>query len=143
MAAGLAGNITLVWTVAEDEAGSLYRKNNGCWEMKIQRVKWKKSGAEKQMESMRSRMPPWPSMELPKSLTPRSRLIADMVSPPAKPMRAMANDISMACNGENGVIHQSPVPSATAVATPPTKPSHVLLGEMAGAILRLPSSLPH
>ena len=32
-------------------------------------------GAAKQIESMRSSMPPWPSMTVPKSLTPRSRLI--------------------------------------------------------------------
>src|SRR6185437_1109441 len=101
---------------------------------KNQRVRWKNNGAEKQMESMRSRIPPWPSIVLPKSFTPRSRLMADMVSPPANPMSASASDMPRATSGGNGVIDHNAVPRATAVATPPMKPSQVLLGEMAGAI---------
>jgi hypothetical protein len=56
----------------------------------VKRTRWKKSGAAKQSESTRSRMPPWPAMSAPKSLTPRSRLIAEATSPPAKPNRQIA-----------------------------------------------------
>ena len=47
-----------------------------------------------------------------------------------------------AWSGVNGVAHHRPAPMAVAVATPPTKPSTVLLGLTAGAILWRPRSLP-
>jgi hypothetical protein len=49
-------------------------------------------------------MPPWPSIRLPQSLTPRSRLIADITRPPKKPITQIASAISAACHGANGVI---------------------------------------
>ena len=36
---------------------------------------WKNTGAAKQMESVRSSMPPWPSIITPQSLAPRLRFI--------------------------------------------------------------------
>ena len=42
----------------------------------------------------------------------------------------------------NGVIGASRVPSAVALATPPTMPSTVFDGESRGAILRRPASFP-
>lgn len=48
-------------------------------------------------------MPPWPSIIEPQSFTPRSRLMADITSPPKKPMRQMVSDISAACHGLKGV----------------------------------------
>ena len=38
-------------------------------------------------------MPPWPPIIVPQSLTPRSRLIADMTSPPKKPIAQIASAI--------------------------------------------------
>ncbi|MNT58681.1 hypothetical protein D3C72_1961340 [compost metagenome] len=70
-------------------------------------------------------------------------MIADITSPPKKPISAITSAIAPACHGENGVIHHSAAPSAVALATPPTKPSTVLDGDSSGAILRLPHSLPH
>ena len=87
-------------------------------------------------------MPPWPSISWPQSLTPRSRLIADITSPPKKPIRLITSAMAAACQGENGVIHQSAAPIAVALKTPPTKPSTVLEGDSSGAILRRPRSLP-
>src|SRR5438128_818632 len=100
-------------------------------------------GAEKHTESRRSRIPPWPSIVFPKSFTLRSLLIADMTKPPAKPNRVINSDMARACKREKGVIHHRPVPTAVAQRIPPTKPSHVLLGETCGAIFLLPSILPH
>jgi len=88
----------------------------------------KKIGAAKHSESIRSRMPPWPSMIAPKSFTPTSRLIALITRPPAKPSRAITRDIPAASSGVNGVAHQSAAPSAVDVSTPPRKPSQVLVG---------------
>src|SRR5258708_7743608 len=102
---------------------------------KKKRVRWKKIGAAKQTESRRSSIPPWPSIRLPQSFTPRSRLIADITSPPRKPMIVINRDIAAACHTLNGVSHHRPAPSAVAVRTPPTKPSTVFDGDTTGAIL--------
>src|SRR6266481_138065 len=106
------------------------------------RVKWKKIGAAKTTESRRSSMPPWPSIIWPQSLTPRSRLIADITRPPQNPIRLITSAMIAACHGENGVIHQSAAPSKVALAIPPTRPSTVFDGDRLGAIWRWPSSLP-
>src|SRR5699024_11113345 len=88
-------------------------------------------------------IPPWPAIVAPKSLTPRSRLIEDITSPPKKPIRQETNARSAACHQANGVIHQRPAPTAVAVSTPPIKPSQVLLGDTDGATGCLPRVLPH
>src|ERR1051325_7737029 len=111
--------------------------------VKKYRVTWKKTGAAKQMESMRSSTPPCPSIAEPQSFTPRSRLIADIVRPPANPIMQITKAMIVACHQLKGVAHQSAPPSAVAVSTPPMKPSHVLLGLMTGAILCLPRRSPH
>src|SRR5215470_14091519 len=59
---------------------------------------------------MRSRIPPWPSMTAPKSLTPASRLIALITRPPRKPISVIAKDIPAACQPVNGVAHESNAP---------------------------------
>jgi len=89
-------------------------------------------GAAKTTESSRSSMPPWPSIIWPQSFTPRSRLMADITRPPKKPIRFMINDMTAACQGENGVIHHRAVPTSVALNTPPTRPSSVLEGERLG-----------
>lgn len=48
-------------------------------------------------------MPPWPSIMVPQSWTPRSRLMADITSPPKKPIMQTVNTISAACPGLKGV----------------------------------------
>src|SRR5690606_17295004 len=106
------------------------------------RITWKNTGAAKQTESRRSSMPPCPSIMWPQSLTPRSRLIADITSPPKKPIRLTTRASSAACQGVNGVIHHSAAPRAEADATPPTNPSTVFDGDSLGAIRRRPQSLP-
>src|SRR6185503_19720618 len=67
------------------------------------RTMWKKIGAEKHTESSRSSMPPCPSIMVPQSLTPRSRLIADITSPPRKPINAITSAIAAASHTVNGV----------------------------------------
>src|SRR5579871_1421987 len=88
-------------------------------------------------------MPPCPSIRCPQSFTPRSRLIADITSPPKNPVIVIRNENNAACQGRNGVIHHNPVPSAVADNMPPTKPSSVFDGETWGAILCLPVNFPH
>ena len=88
-------------------------------------------------------MPPCPSIMCPQSFTPRSRLIADITSPPKKPMTFTVSAISAACQKVNGVIQNSVAPISVASATPPSNPSSVLDGDSRGATLRLPNSLPH
>ncbi|MNL56550.1 hypothetical protein D3C87_1800520 [compost metagenome] len=100
-------------------------------------------GAAKHTESRRSSMPPWPSIMWPQSLMPRSRLIADMTIPPAKPSRLISTAINSDCQKVKGVMKHKKPPIKDARATPPTKPSTVFDGDRLGAILRLPKSLPH
>ena len=45
----------------------------------------------------------WPGIDWPQSFTPRSRLIADMTSPPRKPMTFATSAMPAACKGVNGV----------------------------------------
>ncbi len=59
--------------------------------------------------------------------------MADIVSPPANPDRVIARLIPAACPGVNGVAHHRAVPTAVALPTPPTSPSHVLPGLTRGA----------
>src|SRR3546814_4187353 len=67
------------------------------------RVTWKKIGAAKVTESIRSIIPPWPSIMWPQSLAPRLRLTADSASPPSAPQTTISADISADCSGVNGV----------------------------------------
>src|SRR3546814_8473762 len=92
------------------------------------RVTWKKIGAAKVTESIRSIIPPWPSIMWPQSLAPRLRLTADSASPPSAPQTTISADISADCSGVNGVIHHSAVPMPTAARPPPTRPSTVFDG---------------
>jgi AcrR family transcriptional regulator len=82
------------------------------------------------------------TVSAPYSFTPRSRLMADMMSPPANPILVSTNAITAASPGEKGVAHHSPAPIAVAHATPPTYPAHVLFGLTDGAIGRRPMDLP-
>jgi len=65
-----------------------------------------------------------------------------MTRPPKKPISVMRRHMPAACSGENGVIHQSAVPTPEAVRAPPISPSQVLEGERLGATLVRPTSLP-
>jgi len=91
---------------------------------------------------MRSSAPPWPSIIVPQSFAPSERLIAESTSPPRKPATTIASAIAAASTGEKGVIHHSAAPIAVADSPPPTSPSQVLAGLIAGATLRRPKSLP-
>jgi hypothetical protein len=91
---------------------------------------------------MRSSTPPCPWIDDPQSFTPRSRLIADMVNPPRKPMTVMTKAIPIVCHMPNGVTRQSDVPIRVAERIPPMNPYHVLLGLITGEILWRPRSLP-
>ena len=86
--------------------------------------------------------PPWPAIRWPQSLTPLSRLIADITRPPKKPISAITSDSPNACHGVNGVIHHRLAPSTEADSTPPRKPSQVFDGDSLGAILVRPNILP-
>src|SRR5699024_2935030 len=88
-------------------------------------------------------MPPCPAIVAPKSLTPRSRLIDDITSPPKKPIRHDTKASRAVCHQVKGVIHHSPAPMAVAVSTPPMSPSQVLFGDTDGATACLPKVLPH
>ena len=88
-----------------------------------------KRRAQQSRTIQRSRISPWPSTGRPQSFTPRSRLMADITSPPTKPIDATNSDIAAACQKLNGVIHHRPAPSAVAHATPPTSPSTVFDGD--------------
>src|SRR5713101_6085412 len=68
--------------------------------------------------------------------------MADMVRPPANPISVIASETAAATAGVNGVIHQSAVPMAVALRTPPTNPSQVLFGLTTGAILCRPAFSP-
>src|ERR1035438_2816072 len=87
-------------------------------------------------------MPPCPSIRCPQSFTPRSRLMADITSPPRKPVIVIRKENAAACQGWKGVIHHRAVPNAVADTTPPKKPSTVFDGDTFGAILCRPASLP-
>jgi hypothetical protein len=83
------------------------------------------------------------SIMWPQSLTPRSRLIADITRPPKKPMSVTTSAMPPATSGVKGVIHHSAAPIAEADSTPPAKPSTVLDGDSSGATRVRPNSLPH
>src|SRR5262249_34019230 len=68
--------------------------------------------------------------------------IADMITPPANPISAMTRDSRAACQGANGVAHQSAAPTRVAQPTPPRNPSQVLFGLTRGRILCLPTNSP-
>src|SRR3546814_5217390 len=55
-------------------------------------------------ESIRSIIPPWPSIMWPQSLAPRLRLTADSASPPSAPQTTISADISADCS-EIGRAH--------------------------------------
>ena len=76
---------------------------------------------------------PWPAMVAPKSLTPASRLIADMMIPPMNPMLEIPSDKKAASRIVIGVIHHSAVPIPAAEMMPPMSPSQVLCGLICGA----------
>src|SRR5690242_3108748 len=82
-------------------------------------------------------------MAVPQSLMPRSRLMADITSPPPKPGSVIARHIPADCQGVNGVAHHRAEPIRTVAETPPIRPSHVLLGLTVGATFRRPSVLPN
>lgn len=68
--------------------------------------------------------------------------MADMTSPPPKPMKVMTSDIPADCQGVKGVAHHSPAPINTVQAMPPISPSQVLFGLTVGATLWRPSVFP-
>ena len=89
-------------------------------------------------------MPPWPGSRLPLSLTPMSRFSAEMVTSPMKPPTPMISPAAMAMGHSMGVsTGASSTASTVVVATPPRKPSQVLLGLTLGTTLRRPSIFPH
>src|SRR5690349_13794101 len=88
-------------------------------------------------------MPPCPSIIVPQSLTPRSRLIADITRPPRNPASVIISETAAAWRNENGVTHHRLAPSSVALATPPANPSSVFDGDTCGAILIRPASFPH
>lgn len=90
--------------------------------VKKYRVTWKNMGAAKLTESIRSSMPPCPSIIEPQSLAPRLRLTAERTNPPEKPINTMMAAMPAACSSVNGVIHHIAAPTATAPAAPPTNP---------------------
>ena len=90
----------------------------------------------------RTRTPPWLSIILLQSLTPRSRLIAERTKPPKNLPMTITVLIAPAFNGENGVMRKSAAPIRMAVSPPPTSPSTVLEGLTAGDSLVRPKSLP-
>ena len=63
---------------------------------------WKKTGAAKLTESIRSIIPPWPSIIVPQSLAPRLRFTADSTRPPRKPISTVTKAMTADCSGVNG-----------------------------------------
>src|SRR5690606_24821374 len=79
---------------------------------------------------------------VPQSFTPRSRLIADITSPPKNPIRQIIKAMSAACSMLNGGAQDSSAPTSVALAMPPIRPSQGFDGDRDGATLCLPNSLP-
>ncbi len=88
-------------------------------------------------------MPPWPGIRCEVSLTPMSRLMALIVTSPAKPAAGRTTATTARPRPSSGV-NSGPANQirAAVVIQPPMKPSHVLLGLTLGMILWRPSSLP-
>ena len=111
-------------------------------QLKKNLVTWKNTGAAKQTESIRSSMPPCPSIITPQSFAPRLRLTAESASPPKKPIVTMISDMRSDCCQVKGVIHHNAPPIAVVQRPPPTSPSNVFDGDTTGASLVRPKSLP-
>ena len=96
---------------------------------------WKYQGAVNIKLSSRSSAPPCPGNSRLVSLTPRSRLIADIVMSPKKPRTAKTLPIRRLGHRVSGVKIGARRMNATVVlANPPTAPYQVLLGLIFGLI---------
>ncbi len=104
------------------------------------------TGAARSRLSNRSRRPPWPGTSRPESLTPIWRLRSDLqrspswAAAPANKPRASHRTGDMARAGSRTPQARA---AATEAARPPSAPSTVLPGEIAGASLCRPTARPN
>ena len=95
-------------------------------------------------ESILSRSPPCPGNSFPLSLTPISRLMADITTSPQKPLIPINKPANNACNVFSGVSNGPIISDAIMVVmTPPTRPSSVFPGLTLGTTFLLPQDFPH
>lgn len=94
-------------------------------------------------ESILSRIPPCPGNSFPLSLTPTSRLMADITTSPQKPLIPINKPANIACNVFSGVSNGPMIIDAIMVViTPPTRPSSVFPGLTLGTTFLLPQDFP-
>ena len=97
------------------------------------------------IESSRSRRPPWPGINVPESLTPEFRFIRLSTKSPITPAIPQSNPKTMHC--QTSIFTPGNIKSRSQIAVEQikagTKPSHVFFGEIWGAILCLPKALPN
>ena len=86
-------------------------------------------------ESIRSNMPPCPGIKLPVSFKPISRLIAETITSPINPPKAISAPAKSDSMAVNGVKNRIKYATTIVVIKPPMKPSHVLLGLIFSIIL--------
>lgn len=95
-------------------------------------------------ESILSRSPPCPGNSFPLSLTPISRLMADITTSPQKPLIPINKPANNACDVFSGVSNGPIISDAIMVVmTPPTRPSSVFPGLTLGTTFLLPQDFPH
>ena len=116
---------------------------SACHPPRLRRRTSQPTGIATNIEASRSMNPPCPGRKFDMSFNPTSRLIRDSTRSPSVAAGATHNPRTRP-SPQDAPRHQTvaTAPIIAAVIMEPANPSHVLEGEMCGAILCFPSRLP-